>query len=702
MTMQALPSAITAKEAEYGLSPVEGEIVDAEVVADTDTDALERGLSSYIKRCWEAAVIAKRPVEDEILRSLRQRAGEYEADELARIQEQGGVPLYMLLTDEKCSSAVAWIKDALFQPDDKPWTIKPTPAPDLNEEAMQAVEAQLAQEIMDAGFMPTPQDVIDRANDLFNAINRHRDEQAEKCAKRMERKIEDQFAEGGFSNALSACLDDMVTLPAGFLKGPIFRKKKALDWGRGGEPAVIDKIVQEWESPAALDIFPSPNSRSIDDGYIIERLPLTRRDLTEYIGVDGFDEEAIREVLDAAEGGSLEDWCNSQLQDTERERLEDRKFKPWDPEARITALVFWGDVSGKMLAEWGMSEADIPDQDLEYQVECWLIKDWVICARLNPDPLGQKPYFKASYREKPGSFWGHGVPYLMRDIQEGCNYVARSLFNNLTIGSGPQVAVDVNRLMAGEGAEGLGPWKIWQYDSSKSAGQSAAPISFFQPDIKAEELSKVYNDWEQKADNKTGIPKYAYGGVTGSQGALSTASGLSQMMANASKALKEVIKHLDLGIIEPAVSRQFVFNMLFEPDPSIKGDLKCVAIGSDALMMREQLQLRRTEALNLVLNPAVLELVQRKGLATFLREYFRGLQLPEEIVPTEEEVARAEMIAQMQQQMAMQQGAMPPGQPQGPQQGGPAGGQNGQAPQQAPNQTDSAGQPMGGQENRLV
>ena len=183
---------------------------------------------------------------------------------------------------------------------------------------------------------------------------------------------------------------------------------------------------------------------------------------------------------------------------------------------------------------------------------------------------------------------------------------------------------------------------------------------------------------------------------------MSTASGLSQMMANASKALKEVIKHLDLGIIEPAVSRQFVFNMLFEPDPSIKGDLKCVAIGSDALMMREQLQLRRTEALNLVLNPAVLELVQRKGLATFLREYFRGLQLPEEIVPTEEEVARAEMIAQMQQQMAMQQGALPPGQPQGPQQGGPAGGQNGQAPQQAPNQTDSAGQPMGGQENRLV
>lgn len=384
----------------------------------------------------------------------------------------------MLLTDEKCSSAVAWIKDALFQPDDKPWTIKPTPPPDLSEETMQAVEQQLAREIMEARFMPTPQDVVDRANELFNAINRFQDEQAEKCARRMERRIEDQLTEGGFMTALSACLDEMVTLPAGFLKGPIFRKKKALDWGPDGKPVVVDKIIQEWEAPSALDISPLPTATKIDDAYLIERLALTRRDLTEYIGVDGFDEEAIREVLEESEGASLENWCNAMLQDSERERLEDRKFKLWDPEARITALVFWEDISGEMLIEWGMAEADIPDPDMEYQVECWLIKDWVICARLNPDPLGGKPYFKASYREKPGSFWGHGVPYLMRDIQEGCNYVARSLFNNLTIGSGPQVAVDVNRLMAGESAEGMGPWKIWQYDSSKNVGASAAPISF--------------------------------------------------------------------------------------------------------------------------------------------------------------------------------------------------------------------------------
>lgn len=665
--------------------PLDAETNPTAEESTTNLDSFKDGLGAYIRRCWEAALYAKRPIEDEMLRSLRQRSGVYEATEKAYIDSAGGVPIYMLLTDEKVSSAIAWIKDAIFQPDQKPWSLKPTPVPDLNPQEEEAVTAVLAQEIMDRNFMMSVQDVNDRANDLYNAILREKGKQAEQCAKRMERKIEDQFEEGGFTNALDEFLDEMVTFPAGFVKGPIFRKKKSLVWANG-KPVLEDKIVMDWEAISAFDAFPSPNSKTIDDGYFIERSHLTRRDLNELIGVDGFDEEAIREVLQAAEGSSLEDWCNSETQENERERLEDRGLKLWDPEARITALIFYGDVQGSMLIEWGMGEEDIPDPDMDYQVECWLIKDWVICARLNPDPLGRKPYFKASYRNKTGSFWGFGVPYLVRDIQEGCNYAARSLFNNMTIGSGPQVVVDTDRFDGGDSAEGLVPWKIWQVDSSRNSS-AGAPIAFFQPEIKAKELMEVYESWEQKADNKTGIPKYTYGGVGGGQGALSTATGLSQMMANASKALKEVITHIDRGIVELAVDRQYTYNMLFDPDPSIKGDLRCVAMGSDALMAREQIQLRRNEALQLVLNPAVLNLIGIKGLSTFMREHLRGLKFSEDIVPPREEIER---MAAMQQIEAQKQQALP--------QGEDAQGK----PQNKQQEVTPAGQVPGGQEERTV
>ena len=51
---------------------------------------------------------------------------------------------------------------------------------------------------------------------------------------------------------------------------------------------------------------------------------------------------------------------------------------------------------------------------------------------------------------------------------------------------------------------------------------------------------KVYAEWEQRADDATGVPRYTYGnGVQA--GAGDTASGLAMLMNNAAKGLMSVI-----------------------------------------------------------------------------------------------------------------------------------------------------------------
>ena len=67
----------------------ERERVDRELQA-RQNDPLILGLTAHLRACWDAARIAKKPIETIMLRAMRQRNGEYEADKLSEIRNQGG------------------------------------------------------------------------------------------------------------------------------------------------------------------------------------------------------------------------------------------------------------------------------------------------------------------------------------------------------------------------------------------------------------------------------------------------------------------------------------------------------------------------------------------------------------------------------------------------------------------------------------
>jgi len=640
-----------------------------ELQAHEDAEKLQNtpkisGLSSFIQKQWESARNEKEHIDVQLLRNQRQRNGDYDPEKLAMIREQGGTEVYMMLTAAKCRAAEAWIKDIVLNGQEEPFSIKPSEIPEISPEQTQQIQQQVymeaeqqAQQIVMADGVVSPEELAEirdslagRAEELIEITQKQIESQAEKTAKGMESKIIDQFQDGGFSEQLGQVIADIVTFKAGILKGPIIRKRNVLNWENtpeGFKPVESEELRIEFERRSPYDIFPSPDSSDINEGFLIDRQRLSVEDLNAMKGVDGYDSDSIDAVIEEYGRGGLREWLTN---DSERRRVEDKIYDYENNSNSIDAIEYWGTVPGVILLDNGFTEEDIQDKYASYEVNAWLIGRWIIKASLNSMPLSARPYSKASYEDVAGSFWGRGVPELIEDLQQILNATARSLVNNLAIAAGTQVAInDINRIPAGEDVENIYPNKIWQFTPDmQSNGQK--PIEFFQPEIIANQLLPVYQYYAKLADDYSGIPAFVQGNDD-AKGAGKTASGMSMIMTHASRGIKDVVYHIDKGIIEPAVDKTYVYNMLYDEDESIKGEVNIQSKGALSLFNKEQAQIRRNEFLMSTNNPADMQIIGMKGRAALLREATKALDMPvDEVIPSEEEI---EYNAEMQNAQMM-------------------------------------------------
>jgi hypothetical protein len=658
--------------------------VQQEQAAQDEAEAVKpsiilNGLAGHIKTAWSIARDAKqRTVEQRMLENMRARSAEYDPDKLAAIRAMGGTEIYAGLTAVKCRAAASWIRDVLMSSGpDRPWSLEPTPMPDLPPELNAAIVARVSKLVtasIQAGTPMDQDDTIEMMASLRTQVAEEAKNAARQMADKMADKMEDQLDEGGFRQALDQCIDDLTTFPSAILKGPILRRKPRIAWGQmdGGNytPVVEQKIVMEWERVSPFDIYPSPGATNAQEGSLIERHRLTRADLQDMRGVKGYDDSAIDSVLEDYGQGGLSQWLIDDVQQAEATG-QSTVHAATNSDKRIDALQYWGSVAGRTLRDWGMTKAQIPDINQEYQVEAWLVGSHVIRAVLNHDPLRRRPYYTASYEEVPGAWWGRSVADLVRDPQQACNAAMRALVNNMGMASGPQVTVNVDRLAPGETMTTLTPWRIWQVTTDPLGNQNAAnpPINFYQPDSRAQELMAIYEKFGQMADEYSGVPRYLSGDTTG--GAGRTASGLSMLIGNAAKTLKAVLGNIDLNVLEPMLERLYFHNMMYADDPDLKGDVNIVAHGSSAITARDAAQMRRNEFLVATANPIDMQIVGLEGRAAVLREVAKGLNMDVNKVVPSDETIKAKLAAQA----AMPPPGGPPGGPPGlPTPPGPPGG----------------------------
>lgn len=599
--------------------------------------AFVRDAFTRAKRHKEAVVWRNgASVHETMLRCLRMRHNEYDP-ELARALD--GIDVYMPLASMKMRAAQAWIRDTLANAEDKPWTVEPTPIPELSDAGKLAAQQAFLVELQRSGVelqQLAPYQVQARIKQLEDvAADIVLDTAREACA-RMEKHIADQLEEGGWREAFDAAIEDLTVFPGAVLKAPIVRRVQAPQWD-GERLRIVARTKVRVERVSPFDLYPAPDATNPQDGsYLCERMPMTGKALSDCIGLPNFSERAIRTALTLHPGGYV---CGDPVAN-ERAQLEGLATAgAWGAsgasstghDGTYDVVDFWGRVPGAVLLEWCSLEGLAPEAifadrpvnpDAYYEANVWLLGDLVLRSLLNPIPTGQRPYQVASFSRLPGSFWGEGLGQILRDVQRQVNSAARRLVQNMAYASGPIAEINLDLLDESEDAPNLvRPYRVFY---TQGAGKGRAINMEKIPSVAAE-LNAVLQAYWRLADEVSGVPAYAYGGTTPATGAAATMGGLSLLYNSALRGIKQAIGNLDKHLIEPTIAAYYLLNMLLNPDASLKADATVVARGAKGIMAREMRQARTVETLQAITPFAQGGLLPREGLVNLLRDWV-GLQ----------------------------------------------------------------------------
>lgn len=618
------------------------------------------GLASYIINSFHENRNNKTNsgIEKEIIESLEQFNGEYSSADKAIIAQEGGSKIFMNLTATKARAAKSWIADIYQSAKGHTWELDNTPIPDVPQEISSMIEEAIQREFTQTVSKDSPigtpmsteqaQETIRETNqtkrDIRDAIITELSKEASFQMKKMERKVRDQLAESKWDKSLLDFIDDFVVYPTAILKAPVITKQKSLKW-KNGKPTPIDEYFFLNKRVDPLDIYPSAGATEISDGNLIEHLRFTdKSEVNNFKGLPNYKDEAIDRVLESITTGN--EWFHSGIEQDKEE--QERRNNP----DYIHGLHFFGTVLSDDLKTWDQDA--FPDiEDGEYvEVEAILIDSEVIKCAINDDPLRRRPYHKASFINRPGSWWGRSLPMLMKDIQRMCNAAARALANNMGVASGPQIEMVVDRLADDGPIESIRPFQIRQTKSDPT-GSGGRAIHWHQPTSNAGELLKVYQEFEVRADDITGIPRWAYGNEK-LAGAGTTFSGLAMLLESTSKIIKDAIRNIDEGLIKPRVEYQFYYNLIKDPIPDFSGDIKVIPIGSTILTIKAFESLRRNEFLNITANQTDQGIMGTEGRAEILRIMAKDLGLPGDVIPTQYEIKQRQKKIDEQRQQELQ------------------------------------------------
>jgi len=605
-----------------------------------------------------------------LLRCLYARKGEYSPEELqamggnSQASTETAAKTYFPITGTKCRAGEAWIADIFAGTEGRLWSISPTPIPNVPDFIREMVIQQIKTEIQQQGGQIDEQEIRARVKELRDIAMAHVQDAAAQAADRMSQKIQDQLDDTNFDAVLDEFVSDVLTFPYAVVKGPVIRNQQMMEW-QGSTPVVKTKATLRVERVSPFDYYYSQYATNPQEGNIIELMHMTRASLHNCIGLDNFNDQKIRQVLESYPTGYK---VYTQIT-TQRQQLERNTLMNINANELIDTFDFWGAIQGTLLRDWGMKE--IKDLDAMYEVNAWVVNGICMRAVLNPDPMKKRPYYVTSYEKVPGALVGRSVPVLMRSNAEIINSAYRALRRNMGLASGPFAEVDISRLGGAQAPEEIRPAMVKAVEPDLTGGSNPA-YKFHNINSHAQELEAVIDAEIKKCDDVTGIPAYSYGNAAVA-GAGRTVGGLAMLMGNASKGIKKVIGNIESDILDPLIQAYYNYNMLYDEDESIKVDAQIVARGPTGVILKEAQVQRRVEALQ-VLGPYIpTGIIQKDGLAHLLRQILNGLDLDvDKIIPSPEQQQQLQAIAGQPPGMPGQP-QQPPGAPPGVSPSGPPG-----------------------------
>lgn len=557
---------------------------------DAETSEIEDTLAVYVRDRFSDALFHRRRlgIDEKMLKCMRSMRMEYTPEEMALFES---VDIYPGLSALKARAGESWINDILLNSLDKPWTINPTPLPDLPQWVKDNIVEQLQTEIQQLGIVDINQVKL-RARDLKDAAYQDAQEMAQHACDNMEHLIEDQLLEGNWRGTFAEFVSDLMVFPTAIIRSPVVENVQQLSWV-GNKPKVVEKALIKSRRVNPFDSYPSADSTTTQNGhYFIEKARLAPETVYAAIGIPGFREDSIRYVLERYPRGYVE----TTAIDSEQRRLEDKETARLESRT-LDTLIYNGKVVGKILLEHGVL---IDDPQKHYEVEVWTIAGWAIRVILNPNPTGTRPINGTSFKKNNGSFWGESPISLLFDTERSYNSFIRAALKNAAYSSGAIGEVDTSRLGDDDKPTELTPYTLYHVSPDLGGmGSQAAAFRFHDIPNHVNNLLEGATYFYRLSDDISGIPAYVMGNPQ-VQGGGRTLGGLAMLMGNAAKGIKAVALHIDEDVIEPIVTAYYNYNMLTSNDPDIKVDVKIIARGASGLLQRELAQSKMTDILQLL------------------------------------------------------------------------------------------------------
>ena len=648
------------------------------VAAEDSTDSIFEQKSSvvaFIQERYKRAEDARYADESRWLRAYRNYRGLYGSDVKFTDSEKSRV--FVKVTKTKTLAAYGQIVDVLFGNNKFPLTVNPSVLPegvaesvhinidpnaDAAGDALKAVTRDEAPRpyLIDGVTELKPGETLRDLQGRLGGLEDKLDSVSEKiiegdgttattvtfhpamvAAKKMEKKIHDQLQESGANTHLRSMAFEMALLGTGVMKGPFAVDKEYPNWGEDGEYDPIIKTVPECSHVSVWDFYPDPEADSMQDAeYVVERHKMSRTQLRALKNRPYFMDDAVQMAVDKGPDYVQKYWEMT---------MEDDDTQP--NSERWEVLEFWGYVDVKILEEHGVKiPRELADLD-EVNCNIWSCNGEVLRFVLNPFKPTRIPYYATPYEHNPYSFFGVGIAENMDDTQTLMNGFMRMAVDNAVMSGNLLIEVDETNLVPGQDLT-VYPGKVFRRQGG-APGQAIFGTKY--PNVSSENMM-MFDKARVLADESTGFPSFAHG-QTGVAGVGRTASGISMLMNAASGSIKNVIKNVDDYLLRPLGEGFFRFNMQFDFDPEIKGDLEVKARGTESLMANEVRSQRLMQFLSISSNPALAPFAK---FPYIIREIAKSMDLdPDKVTNNMSDAAlQAEILKGFQAQQQQEQAAV--------------------------------------------
>lgn len=646
-------------------------------------------LAAFVMETWRVAVDHRRNsgVDARLRDALLAQTCQYTAEQRQKMRAAGiSEKIYSPITNTKIRAAKAMLNDIFQSAGEWPFTLSPTPDPDVPKEVSDEVMAEISVEINGmfeslaaSGVTSLPQEALERLANIvgdvssrrYDDVFRRREEYARVRAKRMERKVMDIMAEGGWVKAFNEYVGNICTYGTGLIIGPVprtvavNRRRRS----RRGMDFVYERscrTIPTYEAVNPMDCYPAPDAVDVDDGPLCIRVKYTANELWQYVTrtdrrngnmADGWMPQTVRTLLDRYPKGGCK--IDSDPYDPIRRMLENKGTE--DPkDCTIEGIRCFASVRGSELIDFGVTRKRSGDRirfaDF-YQVEVIVMGGFVVYCRIIDDRLG-RPVVKGVFYELPGSWWGECIADKLQLVQSVMNNAIKALMTNMAAASGPMYWMsDVSRYVDRDGS-GLKvkPHKFWPFQASLM-GNSGAPMGVIQVPSNASELLAVWEKMKTQAEDDSGIPAYTYGQSSGNSGAMRTAQGLAIFTEAASRGMKMVIETTDRLVTREIVKKTANYVILFDKDMDLKGDVEVHPAGVMGKILKAQQDQQRQQLLATVVNSSVLtQYIGPKGVMALFRPSVEDVNInPDDVIPSPERVRELEMIDSIRQLYQIQQ-----------------------------------------------